>query len=86
MKCLNWSSTRFSSGNDSMAGVSGGRLAAPVSKAGGLGLIGGGYGDADWLMREFNATPVNGRIVIALESTGSLPTVISGVEWIRQPE
>ena len=38
------------------------------------------------LMREFNATPVNGRIVIALESTGSLPTVISGVEWIRQPE
>jgi len=38
-----------------MAGVSGGRLAAAVSKAGGLGLIGGGYGDADWLMREFDA-------------------------------
>jgi len=38
-----------------MAGVSGGALAAAVSKAGGLGLIGGGYGDADWLMREFEA-------------------------------
>jgi len=38
-----------------MAGVSGGALAAAVSNAGGLGLIGGGYGDADWLVREFNA-------------------------------
>lgn len=38
-----------------MAGVSGGALAAAVSKAGGLGLIGGGYGDADWLGREFDA-------------------------------
>jgi len=38
-----------------MAGVSGGALAAAVSEAGGLGLIGGGYGDADWLMREFEA-------------------------------
>ncbi len=38
-----------------MAGVSGGALAAAVSEAGGLGLIGGGYGDADWLMREFDA-------------------------------
>lgn len=37
-----------------MAGVSGGTLAAEVSKAGGLGLIGGGYGDADWLEREFD--------------------------------
>lgn len=38
-----------------MAGVSGGALAAAVSKAGGLGLIGGGYGAADWLEREFDA-------------------------------
>ena len=28
-----------------MGGVSGGRLAAAVSNAGGLGLVGGGYGD-----------------------------------------
>ena len=38
-----------------MARVSGGALAAAVSRAGGLGLIGGGYGDADWLEREFDA-------------------------------
>ncbi|WP_120498955.1 nitronate monooxygenase [Roseovarius sp. EL26] len=38
-----------------MARVSGGTLAAAVSRAGGLGLIGGGYGDADWLIREFDA-------------------------------
>jgi nitronate monooxygenase len=38
-----------------MGFVSGGRLAAAVTAAGGLGLIGGGYGDADWLEREFAA-------------------------------
>ena len=38
-----------------MGGVTGGRLAAAVSRAGGLGLIGGGYGDADWLTTEFAA-------------------------------
>ncbi len=37
-----------------MALASGGRLAAAVSRAGGLGLIGGGYGDPDWLEREFS--------------------------------
>ncbi|OBH01900.1 MULTISPECIES: nitronate monooxygenase family protein [unclassified Mycobacterium] len=37
-----------------MAGVSGGRLAAAVTSAGGLGLIGGGYGDKDWLEGEFD--------------------------------
>jgi nitronate monooxygenase len=36
-----------------MAGISGGRLAAAVTAAGGLGLIGGGYGDLDWLQSEF---------------------------------
>ncbi len=38
-----------------MARVSGGALAAAVSRAGGLGLIGGGYGSADWLEHEFEA-------------------------------
>jgi nitronate monooxygenase len=38
-----------------MGMVAGGRLAAAVSNAGGLGLIGGGYGDEDWLNREFAA-------------------------------
>jgi nitronate monooxygenase len=35
-----------------MGNVSGGALAAAVSNAGGLGLIGAGYGDADWIGRE----------------------------------
>lgn len=38
-----------------MAGASGGRLAAAVEHAGGLGLIGGGYCDADWINHEFDA-------------------------------
>ena len=38
-----------------MAFAAGGRLAAAVSAAGGLGLIGGGYGDAEWLEGEFRA-------------------------------
>ena len=35
--------------------VSDGRLAATVSRAGGFGLIGGGYGDEAWLAREMDA-------------------------------
>jgi nitronate monooxygenase len=37
-----------------MGAVSGGALAAAVSNAGGLGLVGGGYGDAAWLKRELD--------------------------------
>jgi nitronate monooxygenase len=37
-----------------MAEVSGGRLAAAVTAAGGLGIVGGGYGDAEWLSRELD--------------------------------
>ena len=35
-----------------MGGSAGGALAAAVSNAGGLGLLGGGNGDRDWLTRE----------------------------------
>lgn len=38
-----------------MAFAAGGALAGAVSAAGGLGLMGGGYGDAAWLAREFGA-------------------------------
>jgi nitronate monooxygenase len=38
-----------------MGAVSGGALAAAVSRAGGLGLIGAGYDDAEWIEREFAA-------------------------------
>jgi len=36
-----------------MGSVSGGALAAAVSRAGGLGLIGAGYGDAAWIREQF---------------------------------
>lgn len=35
--------------NAPMAGIAGGALAAAVTRAGGLGFIGGGYGDATWV-------------------------------------
>jgi len=35
--------------------VADGRLAATVSRAGGFGIIGGGYGDEAWLKRELDA-------------------------------
>lgn len=38
-----------------MGFASGGRLAAAVTQAGGLGLIGGGYGDPAWLDEQFHA-------------------------------
>jgi len=37
-----------------MGSVSGSHLAATVSNAGGLGLVGGGYGDAAWLREELS--------------------------------
>ena len=39
-----------------MDGIAGGRLAAAVSSAGGLGMLGGGYSDEEaWFDREFSA-------------------------------
>ena len=38
-----------------MGGVAGGALAAAVSRAGGLGLLGPGYHDEAWIEREFAA-------------------------------
>lgn len=38
-----------------MGASAGGRLAAAVTRGGGLGLLGGGYGDEAWLEREFAA-------------------------------
>lgn len=38
-----------------MAFAAGGKLAAAVTAGGGLGLIGGGYGEAEWLDKEFAA-------------------------------
>ncbi len=57
-----------------MAGVSGGALAAAVSQAGGLGILGGGYGDRSWLDREIRAA-------------GDAPIGIGFITWAlaRQP-
>lgn len=41
--------------------VSGGRLAGAVSQAGGLGMLGGGYGDGEWIESEW-ARAGNARI------------------------
>lgn len=43
-----------------MAGVAGGALAAAVSGAGGFGLIGGGYGDRNWLAEQTRTIDCSG--------------------------
>lgn len=58
-----------------MGGVSGGELAAAVSNAGGLGIIGGGYGDRAWLLEQF-------------EAARNVPIGIGFITWslAKQPE
>ncbi len=58
-----------------MGAVAGGELAAAVSAAGGLGLIGGGYGDAAWLKEQFVAA-------------GNQPVGAGFITWslARQPQ
>ncbi|MCE9671606.1 nitronate monooxygenase [Myxococcus stipitatus] len=49
-----------------MAMVAGGALAGAVSRAGGLGLIGGGYGDPEWIAQEHanaGGAPVGGGLI-----------------------
>ncbi len=36
-----------------MAFAAGGKLASAVSRSGGLGMNGGGYGDSAWLKKQF---------------------------------
>ena len=59
-----------------MAGVTGGKLAAAVSEAGGLGLLGGGYSETDWVARELreagNSRIGAGFITWALDKNPSL--------------
>ncbi|MGW0962015.1 NAD(P)H-dependent flavin oxidoreductase [Streptomyces gelaticus] len=44
-----------------MGGSAGGALAAAVSHGGGLGLLGGGYGEREWLARELPVVAASGR-------------------------
>ncbi len=63
-----------------MAFAGGGALAAAVSRAGGLGLIGGGYGDPTWLEEQFK-TAGSERVGVGF-ITWSLkqsPSLLTGV-------
>ncbi len=51
-----------------MAGVAGGALASAVTRAGGLGIVGGGYGDRDWLGQQ-------------LLNAGNAPVGIGFITW-----
>jgi nitronate monooxygenase len=55
--------------------ISDGRLASEVSRAGGFGLIGAGYGDPDWIEAAFDAA-------------GDLPVGIGLITWclLEKPE
>ena len=44
-----------------MGSVSGGHLAAAVSNAGGLGLVGGAYGDPNWMRKELSVAKTEAR-------------------------
>ncbi|MDP2084623.1 MAG: nitronate monooxygenase [Gemmobacter sp.] len=55
-----------------MAGAAGGALAGAVARAGGLGLLGGGYGDADWIAAEW-------------DRAGGAPIGIGFITWRLTP-
>lgn len=63
-----------------MAFAAGGALAAAVSRAGGLGLIGGGYGEESWLREQFAAASGErvgvGFITWSLQKSPSLLTEV----------
>ena len=59
--------------------ISGGRLAAAVTSAGGLGLIGGGYGDAEWLRANSAEPTAHGSG--AASSPGAWPVTPSCSTW-----
>ncbi len=61
-----------------MAGVAGGALAAAVSRSGGLGLVGGGYGDLASLGQQM-ALAEGARVGIGLISWSMAPSVLAAV-------
>ncbi len=66
-----------------MANIAGGRLAAAVSNAGGLGFIGGGYGDLDWINRELDEA--DGSFVGVGLITWNLPVGVLDAIAQRRP-
>lgn len=63
-----------------MAFAAGGALSAAVSRAGGLGLIGGGYGDRAWLEEQFDAAG-DARVGVGFItwSLGKSPSLLADV-------
>jgi nitronate monooxygenase len=59
-----------------MGQVAGGRLAAAVSNAGGLGLVGGAYGDPAWLHRELSL----------VQAETDRPWGVGLITWYATPE
>ena len=73
-----------------MAFAAGGRLAGAVSQAGGLGLIGGAYGDPGFVSRAFedagNAPVGCGlKVGCALNGHAAQRTVVSRIEDMGRP-
>lgn len=60
-----------------MARIAGGRLAAEVSRSGGLGFLGAGYGDAGWLDTEMDHVPNGAQIGIGLITWHMADTAIA---------
>lgn len=76
-----------------MAGASGGVLAGAWAMSGGLGLIGGGYGDPAWVAREYGAAlaemrndpPALGRLGCGF-ITWKLNEDCSALDWLLNQE
>ena len=74
-----------------MGGCAGGALAAAVSNAGGLGLVGAGRGDQAWLERELSivsGSAVSGSAVSgsAVSGSASRPWGVGFLSWSAGPE
>ena len=59
-----------------MGQVAGGRLAAAVSNAGALGVVGGAYGDPEWLHRELSL----------VQAETDRPWGVGLITWYASPE
>ena len=69
-----------------MAGISGGVLAAAVSEAGGLGFIGGAYGDVAWIDEQVEVaggTPIGIGIITWNMASGALDAVATVEEGVH---
>ena len=65
-----------------MAGIGGGALAAAVTRAGGLGFIGGGDGDVSWIDEQLDIAALRADLDVArsheLLPAGDIVRAIAG--------